>query len=293
MNGRAWFSESIAPGVQMTYEAREVVARARTERQELVLIDNEQFGQVLMLDGIVQTTSADEFVYHEMLSHVPLLAHGHAEEVLIVGGGDCGLAEEVLKHRRVRRLTQVEIDPAVVEFSKQHLAAINGPVFSDRRFDLRTGDGREFVETTEQRFDVILVDSTDPIGAACTLFTREFYSAALRRLRAGGVLVVQAGVPFVQSNEFQTTMRNLAHAAPIVTCYLIASPSYVGGHMALGWASDSLHPADIELHVLEKRFGESALQTRYYTPEVHKAAFALPPYISALFGQSGSQSSAP
>ncbi len=280
----SWFIEELAPGVRVGFEAARILSRQRSAHQELALIDNEQFGRVLMLDGATQLTTADEFIYHEMLAHVPLLAHGRARDVLIIGGGDCGLAEEVLKHPGVRSVTQVEIDASVVEFARRHLSQINRGVFADSRFRLLIGDGSAFVGTTAERFDVVLVDSTDPEGAASVLFTHGFYDAVRGCLQPGGVMVVQAGVPFLQPVEFASTMRNLARAFALAHCYLITVPSYVGGHMALGWASDHL-AADVSLALLSQRQAAARIGARYYTPEVHRAAFALPPYISEMYGQ--------
>jgi spermidine synthase len=175
--------------MRVSYKASRVLAELKTAYQQVVILENETFGRVLMLDGAVQTTTHDEFIYHEMLAHVPLFTHGSARDVLIIGGGDCGLAEEVLKHRTLQTVTQVEIDPDVVELSRKYLSQINAPVFSDTRFELQYADGAAYVKDTQQSFDVVLVDSTDPVGAARTLFTSEFYLTVRQRLRPGGVLV--------------------------------------------------------------------------------------------------------
>src|SRR5437764_12277340 len=157
MSERRWIPETLFNelGLPMQFEDRRVLYEAEHEHQHLVLFEHPFFGKMLMLDGATQVTTVDEFVYHEMMSHVPLLAHGHAEEVLIVGGGDCGVAEEVLKHKSVKRLTQVEIDASVVEFAKRHFPEFTGPVFADKRFDLVIADGMKYVAKTDRRFDVI------------------------------------------------------------------------------------------------------------------------------------------
>lgn len=282
MKRRRWHAERIAPGVRVLYEMQHVLAREKTAHQELLLLENRCFGRVLLLDGVTQVTTADEFMYHEMLSHVPLLAHGQVRDVLIVGGGDGGLAEEVLKHAGVRSVTQVEIDTAVVEFARRHLGKINAGAFTDSRFQLQSGDAAAFVRTTEQRFDAVLVDSTDPVGPAKSLFMPAFYDAVRRCLQPDGVLVIQAGVPFLQPHGFASAMRNLARAFPVVSCYLVASPSYFGGHLALGWASSAISPQAVSLRSLTQRLAAAKLNARYYTPEVHKAAFALPAYIGGM-----------
>ena len=282
MTAKKSYAESLHRGFRVTFDADTVLYENETEHQHLVLFENVCFGRVLMLDGITQVTTADEFVYHEMLSHVPILAHGDAREVLVIGGGDCGLAEEVLKHKTVKRLTQVEIDRAVVDFAVEHFSEMNAPVFEDDRFDLVIADGVEFVADTDRRFDVILVDSTDPVGPGSVLFTREFYTRCRRCLNPGGVLVTQNGVPFLQAGELVESVAHFAGLFADAGCYLATVPTYVGGQMALGWATDDEELRNVSEAILEARFAAAGLATRYYTPAVHKAAFALPRYIEEL-----------
>ena len=165
-----WIAETLFDelGFRTSFAVERVLYEMETEHQHLVLFENKLFGKVLMLDGATQVTTRDEFIYHEMMTHVPVLAHGRAREVLIIGGGDCGIAEEVLKHKLVERLTQVEIDASVVEFSKEHFPEFTGPVLADPRFDLVIDDGMKFVAGTDRRFDVIIVDSTDLTSGACS-----------------------------------------------------------------------------------------------------------------------------
>jgi len=279
MSGGRWFSETLVPSVSLGLEATEVIHEEKTGEQELTLLENPVFGRVMLLDGVIQVTTGDEFIYHEMMAHVPILGHGGVKDVLIIGGGDCGLAQEVLKHPGVESLTQVEIDSSVVEFSRTHFSAINAPVFDDSRFTVEIADGATFMAETERQFDVVLVDSTDPIGPGARLFTEAFYADGRRCLRPGGILVAQNSVPFIQMQEFGNAMRNMAAAFPEVTAYVIAVPTYFGGHMTLGWASDSPDALSVSEETLKARFDTAGLDTRYYTPEVHTAAFALPRYI--------------
>ncbi len=269
-------------GIRHTYEATRTLARERSPHQDITLIENERFGRVLLLDGATQLTTADEFIYHEMLAHVPIFAHGDVQDVLIIGGGDCGLAEEVLKHKDIRRVVQVELDACVIDLSRRYLQEINSGVFDDDRFQLHIRDGISFISGLDERFDLVLVDSTDPVGAASKLFSAGFYRSVRRCLRLRGVLVAQAGVPFVQPLEFTSTMRNLTSVFKVTNSYLLASPGYFGGHLALGWASESLSPAASTLDVVRARHLSAALKLRYYTPEVAQAAFALPGYINEL-----------
>ena len=268
-------------GFRMTYEAKRVIYEAHTEHQHLVLFEHPFFGKILMLDGATQVTTADEFVYHEMMTHVPILAHGNAREVLIVGGGDCGIAEEVLKHKAVKRLTQVEIDASVVEFSKEHFPEFTEPVLADKRFDLVIADGMKYVAKTDRRFDVIIVNSTDPHGPGKVLFSQKFYAECRRCMTAGGVMVTQNGVPMFQSDELTSAIVKFRKLFADGYCYVAAIPTYVGGHMAMGWATDNTKMRQLSVKTIAERYRKAGrFQTKYWTPEVHVAAFALPRFIA-------------
>jgi spermidine synthase len=283
MAEKRWIPETLFDdlGFRMTFAAERVLYETRTEHQHLVLFEQKRFGKVLMLDGATQVTSRDEFVYHEMMTHVPILAHSRAREILIVGGGDCGIAEEVLKHAGVARLTQVEIDASVIEFSKEHFPEFTGPVLSDGRFDLVIDDGMNYVARTDRRFDVIIVDSTDPHGPGQVLFTEGFYAACKHCMTPGGVMVTQNGVPFFQPDELIASVGHFRKLFADGGCYVAAIPTYVGGHMAMGWATDDPALRNVPVETLAERYAAAGrFATRYWTPEVHKAAFALPRFIA-------------
>jgi spermidine synthase len=278
-----WIPETLfdALGFRMTYAVERVLRETRTGHQHLVLFEHRLFGKVLMLDGATQVTTRDEFIYHEMMTHVPILAHGNAHAVLIVGGGDCGIAEEALKHEAVRRVTQVEIDASVVDFAKEHFPEFTGPVLADPRFELVIDDGMNFVAATDKRFDVIIVDSTDPQGPGAVLFTRDFYAACKRCLNQGGVMVTQNGVPFLQPDELVASVRHFANLFADAGCYVAAVPTYVGGHMAMGWATDDTRLRTLAAETIAQRYDAAGrFPTKYWTPEVHCAAFALPRFIA-------------
>jgi spermidine synthase len=282
MADKRWIAETLfdEQGFRMTYAIDRVLYEMQTEHQHLVLFEHKFFGKMLMLDGATQVTTRDEFIYHEMMTHVPIFAHGKAREVLIVGGGDCGIAEEVLKHKAVARLTQVEIDASVVEFSKEHFPEFTKPVLANKRFDLVIDDGMDYVAKTDRRFDVIIVDSTDPQGPGKVLFTRKFYAACKRCLAPGGVLVTQNGVPFLQPAELVSSVGHFRRLFADAGCYVAAIPTYVGGHMAMGWATDNKRLRDVPLKTIAKRYAHAGRPaTKYWTPDVHKAAFALPRFI--------------
>ena len=254
-----------------------------TAHQRLRVFENPTFGRVMTLDGVVQVTEADNFIYHEMLTHVPILAHGAARRVLIVGGGDGGMAREVLKHQGVAQLTMVEIDGTVVDFCKSHLPGISAGAFDDPRLDLVIADGADFMRMNADLYEVIIIDSTDPVGPGEVLFTNSFYGHAKARLAPGGILVTQNGVPFMQGAELSNTMRAFRALFADATCYLATVPSYAGGAMAFGWGTDG-RARDVDLATLQSRFDASAIMTDYYTPAVHLGAFALPPYVARLIG---------
>jgi len=283
MAAERWVAETLFDdlGFRMSYRADEVIYEVATERHHLVLFKQPFFGKMLMLDGAIQISEKDEFIYQEMMSHVPLFAHGHAREVLIVGGGDCGIAEEVLKHKTVKRLTLVEIDAKVVEFARAHFPELAGPVFADRRFECVIDDGMKYVASTKRRFDAIIVDSTDPQGPGKVLFSQRFYGACRRCLNGGGVLVTQNGVPMFQPRELTTSIAKLQRLFRDVTCYVASVPTYVGGHMAMGFASDNMRLRRISARTIAARYRRAgSFPTKYWTPEVHVAAFALPRFIA-------------
>ena len=283
MPAKRWISETLFDdlGFRMSYAAERVLHETRTEHQHLLLFEHRFFGKVLMLDGATQVTSRDEFIYHEMMTHVPLFAHGRAKQVLIIGGGDCGIAEEVLKHKSVERLTQVEIDASVVEFAREHFPEFTRPVLTNERFDLVIDDGMSYVATTDRRFDVIIVDSTDPQGPGKVLFSSRFYAGCRRCMAAGGVLVTQNGVPLFQSGELTSGIRKFGKLFVDAYCYVAAVPTYVGGHLAMGWATDNSRLRRLAVATIAERYRKAgAFPTRYWTPDVHAAAFALPRFIA-------------
>lgn len=277
-----WFEETLHANLRQRLKIARVLYDSETPYQRIVLFENPRFGRVLTLDGVVQTTEGDEFIYHEMLTHVPILAHGAVRNVLIIGGGDGGMLEETLKHRGVERVTMVEIDPDVIEFSKKYLGSICGQAFGDPRTDLVIADGVDFVQSCEARYDLVITDSTDPIGPGEVLFTERYYSACKGCLAPGGILVTQNGVPFLQGDELTGTLRLLRPLFADATCYLATVPTYSGGPMAFGWATDNVDLRRTPLDVLRSRYQASGIETRYYTPEVHQGAFALPGYVAKL-----------
>ena len=285
-----WIAETLFDelGFRMTFKVDKVLYEMQTEHQHLVLFEQPFFGKMLMLDGATQITKKDEFIYQEMMSHVPIFAHGHARDVLIIGGGDCGIAEEVLKHKTIRHLTQVEIDPAVIEFSKEHFPEFTKPVFADTRFENVIDDGMKYVARTERRFDVIIVDSTDPQGPGKVLFSQKFYTACKRCMNKGAVMVTQNGVPIFQPTELTSSVSKFRKLFADGGCYIAAIPTYIGGHMAMGWATDNRKLRNTPVKDIAARYRKAgSFSTKYWTPEVHAAAFALPRFIAETVAKAG------
>lgn len=273
------YQETLYEGYGQRFSIDKMLHEVRTEHQHLVIFENARMGRVMALDGVIQTTEADEFIYHEMLAHVPLLAHGLARRVLIIGGGDGGVLREVAKHRDVESITMVEIDGTVVEMCKEFLPEHSKGAFSDSRLHLVIDDGMRFVATTDEKFDVIICDSTDPVGPGEVLFTENFYQACRRCLNEGGILVTQNGTPFMQLAEVQTTAKRMAGLFPDWHFYQAAVPTYIGGAMTFAWGACDSDSRKLSLETLSQRFAGSGIVTRYYNPHIHIGAFALPQYV--------------
>ncbi len=279
------FTETLPEGYGQQFRIDELLYEAKTDHQHLMIFRNTVFGRVMVLDGIVQTTEKDEFIYHEMMAHVPILAHGHARRVLIVGGGDGGLLREVTRHRQVTHVTQVEIDAQVIDLCRRYLPNHSKGAFDDPRVDIVIDDGLGFIRRTDARFDVILSDSTDPIGPGEALFQEDFYAACKRCLTPGGILVTQNGVPFLQLDEVETTARRIGRVFADWHFYAAAVPTYTGGIMTFAWGTDDEALRCTDIGILRSRFAATGIQTGYYTPEIHAAAFALPQYVLEAIGK--------
>jgi spermidine synthase len=214
---------------------------------------------------------------------VPLLAHGAAANVLIIGAGDGGVLKRVLMHKTVTRAVMVEIDGEVIRLSKEHLPKIGGDAWTDPRAEVIVGDGIDYVKTApDGAFDVIIVDSTDPIGVGEVLFTDEFYKNAARILSAQGIIVNQCGVPFMQADELRETSARRAQFFSHVSAYVAAVPTYVGGYMTLGWAGKDPASTALSVEDIAKRAENAGIlgTTSYWSPHIHVASFWLPPYIA-------------
>ena len=280
----SWINETLYPDWGQRFLVTRELARVKSDFQDIIVFEGPSHGRVMVLDGVIQITEADEFVYQEMLTHVPLLAHGSAESVLVIGAGDGGVLRHVLQHSSIKRVVMVEIDGEVIRLSKEFLPRIGADAWTDKRAEVIVGDGIDYVQRApDAAFDVIIVDSTDPIGVGEVLFTDTFYSNCSRILTSRGLVVNQCGVPFMQADELRETSARRRKFFSHVTAYVAAVPTYVGGFMTLGWAAKDALLAGSSVETIRNRAGQAGIlgTTRYWSPEIHVGAFNLPPYIAA------------
>ena len=284
MTTDSWINETLYPDWGQRFLVKRELARVQSAFQDIVIFDSFSHGRVMVLDGVIQITERDEFVYQEMLTHVPLLAHGSAANVLIIGAGDGGVLRRVLQHRGVRRAVMVEIDGEVIRLAKEFLPAIGGDAWNDPRAEVIVGDGIDYVKRApDASFDAIIVDSTDPIGVGEVLFTDEFYANCARILTARGLVVNQCGVPFMQADELRETSARRAKFFP--ACHGVCRggadlcrrvhDAGLGGEGCIADASS----AWTKIRARAQAAGMLGT-TRYWTPEIHVGAFNLPPYIA-------------
>lgn len=273
------FIETLYKTYGQSFIVDEILFESKTDHQHLIIFNNEQFGRVMALDGVIQTTEKDEFIYHEMLTHVPLFAHGNAKRVLIIGGGDGGILREVLRHPEVEHVTMVEIDQAVVDMCKKYFPKHSDGAFDDPRVDLVIDDGVDFIVNNTQEYDVIISDSTDPEGPGEVLFSSRFYQGCKNSLTEGGVLATQNGVSFMQIDEVKTTFNRFEGLFTDRWFYAAPVPTYIGGIMTLAWGTDNEALRQQSVEDIRERFTQSKMKTRYYTPELHVASFELPQYV--------------
>jgi spermidine synthase len=278
-----WVEETLHGSFRVRLKADRVLFDSETEHQRLIIFENGDFGRVMMLDDIVQLTTKDEFVYHEMMAHVPLFAHGRAKKALIIGGGDGGVLREALRHEELKGITLCDIDRGVIDLCRQYFPEISAGAYDNPRSEIVIADGTKFVAETKDRFDVIMVDSTDPIGPGAVLFTKEFYTGCRRALADGGILVTQNGLPFLQASELQQSVSYFRDLFDDAYAYLATTPTYFGGPMSYGWATDDGDLRRLKRREIRQRYEKAgAFPTRYWRPDVHVSAFALPNYVRDL-----------
>src|SRR6201986_4916540 len=281
------FKERLHKGYAQVMElSGEPLADEKSQYQHIKIFDTVSNGRVMTLDDIVQITTRDESAYAEMLTHLPMLEHGKVERVMIVGGGDLSIADEALKHKGVKEVVLVDIDGRVVELCKKLFPEINAKAFKDKRLKIEIADAFEYLGRKESKgpFDLIIADRPDPVGPGKALFGDTFYDRVKGALKRGGFATFQTGVPFYQPDEITEALSELKRFFPTCGLYLTVVPTYIGGFMALSWASKGGEALGSKAGIKRaaKGYKKAKLKCDYYNPAIHAAAFALPEWIKAL-----------
>ena len=275
-----WFSEAQTPNVKLSIRVDRQLYSGRSEFQRIDVFDSPEFGRFLTLDGYMMLTEKDEFIYHEMISHVPMAVHPHVQQVLIIGGGDGGVVRELTQYPDILHIDLVEIDPLVVEVCRQFLPQ-TACRLDDPRVAIHYADGVKFILSCQNQYDLIVVDSTDPFGPGEGLFTKEFYGCCFKALRQEGILVNQHESPFYSEDAAacQRAHKHIVSSFPVSRVYQAHIPTYPSGHWLFGFASKGLHPLrDLD----EARWDILGIPCKYYTTMLHKGAFYLPAYVEDL-----------
>lgn len=274
-----WMTEYQTPNLRLGLRTRSILRNLQTPYQHLLVVDTEQYGRVLVLDGAIQVTEKDEFTYHEMITHVALCSHPKPVEVLVIGGGDGGSIREILKHQSVKRAVLVDIDEEVIKASRDFFPRLSCSL-DDPRVEVRPMDALEYIKNQKERFDVIIVDSTDPVDFAEGLFKEPFYRDVHGALREDGMVVAQTESPFAEPMLLRESVSEMKKVFPVVKLFWGAMPTYPTGMWTYTIGS--------KLHDPRQPLREKPNGTRYYTGEIHRAAFVLPPFLEELLGRKGS-----
>ena len=270
-----WLKEGQIADAAMTYKIKETLVTKKTEFQDLAIVDTYEFGRMLVLDGIIQTTIRDEHVYHEMISHIPLFTHPNPKKVLVVGGGDGGAIREVLKHPSVEKAVLCEIDEDVVNECKKFLPEISCAL-ENPRCEVFIGDGIKYVHEHKNEFDVIIVDSTDPFGAAEGLFGGSFYKEISECLTEDGIFIAQTETPFYLPDVVKRVYDDAKAVFPVTRLFMAAIPTYPSGFWSFTVGSKKHDPKTVDLS------NTIDIDTKYYTKELHKACFVLPKFVEDI-----------
>lgn len=278
-----WYTENLSNHVRLSMRVTRHLYSGESPFQKIDVFDTVEFGRVLVIDGFLMTTERDEFIYHEMITHVPMAVHPAVRRVLVVGGGDGGTVRELCRYEQIEKIDMVEIDELVVEVSKE-LLPFTSSALTDPRVTLYFQDGVEYIKNCSTKYDLIIVDSTDPIGPGEGLFTREFYQGCFDALSHDGIMVNQHEGPFYEEDAraCQRAHARIVEVFPISRVYQANIPTYASGHWLFGFASKKYHPVrDLQAEAWESL----GLETRYYTTTLHKGAFALPAYVEQLLAE--------
>ncbi len=275
-----WYTEHHTGNVRLSIRTDRQLASVQSEFQRIDVFDSPEFGRFLTLDGFMMLTEKDEFIYHEMIVHVPMAVHPNAKKVLLIGAGDGGAARELCRYDCIEQIDLVEIDEAVVTVCKEHLP-FTACAFDDKRIRIYYEDGLKFVRRHEDAYDLIIVDSTDPFGPGEGLFAAEFYGSCYKALQDDGIMVNQHESPFYDADaaEVRRAHKRIYDAFPVCRVYQAHIPTYPSGHWLFGFASKRYHPVrDLDV----ARWNALGIKTRYYNANLHKGCFALPNYVEEL-----------
>ena len=275
-----WFTEKHTPEVKFSIKVDRQLYSGSSEFQRIDIFDSKEFGRFLTLDGYMMLTEKDEFIYHEMITHVPMAVHPNPKNILVIGAGDGGVIRELTDYNCVENIDLVEIDELVVEVSKKYLPT-TACRFDDKRVNIFYEDGVKFIRRCENKYDVIIVDSTDPFGVGEGLFTKEFYGSCYKALHDDGIMVNQHESPFYDEDAIamQRSHKRITGSFPISKVYQAHIPTYPSGHWLFGFASKKYHPVrDLN----QSAWNLLGIKTRYYNTRLHAGAFALPNYVEEL-----------
>ena len=275
-----WFSEFHTKDVKHSLRVSRHLYAKKSNYQQIDIFETPEFGRVLVLDGNVMLTERDEFIYDEMMTHVPMAVHPGIRDVLVIGAGDGGVVRELTRYDRVRRIDLVEMDPQVVEACREFLPG-NACRMDDRRVHIHFENALRFIRSREAAYDLIIVDSTDPFGPSEGLFTREIYGSCYNALREDGIMVNQQGSPFYSEDAeaMKRSHKRIVNTFPISKVYQAHIPTYAAGYWLFGFASKKYHPIN-DLNAEDWK--ALNLRTRYYTPRLHTGAFALPAFLEDM-----------
>ena len=275
-----WFSDEHTEDVKLSIRVREQLFSAQSEFQQIDVLDSKEFGKILVVDGDLTLTEKDEFIYHEMITHVPMAVHPLVKDVMVIGGGDGGVVRELVKYEEIEHIDMVEIDPLLVEVCRKYLPQIACSL-NDPRVQIFHEDGLRFVRSKTDCYDLIIIDSPNPFGLGEGLFTKEFYGNCFGALREDGIMINQNESPFYTEEAFQCQRmhKRILETFPICRVYQAHLPSYPSGHWLFGFASKKYHPLTDLNGVAWKLKG---IHTRYYEPRLHAGVFALPVYVEEL-----------
>ncbi|MCQ2498332.1 MAG: polyamine aminopropyltransferase [Lachnospiraceae bacterium] len=275
-----WFNDEHTDTVRLSIKVEKQLFSAQSEEQQIDVLETKEFGKILTVDGDIVLTQKDEFIYHELMVHVPMAVNPNIKEILVIGGGDGGVVRELIKYDSVEIIDVVEIDPLLVEVCNKYLPEIASSL-NDPRVHMYHEDGVRFIRSLEDEYDLIIIDSPNPYGAGEGLFTREFYGLCYRALHEDGIMINQHESPFYTDEAYmvQRMHERIVQSFPIVKVYQGFIPSYPSGHWLFGFASKKYHPLN---DIQDNKWNLLGLETKYYATRLHKGIFSLPVYVERL-----------